>query len=215
MYYLIIFFTYYIAHTFSGKQKLTVNVYGQCPQCRSSVALFYKKNVIVKSWSYEDALVTAPVPFYLNYTSNSLVNGHINGFIFKVWQWQKDSQAISPSTKVHQQKILKNTKYRLYPVIERVVLISFYANFTHDVNVSMSEIYVICKEQDLNDCQPDYRNRQYSLQIADLDRDNSLELVKYYSTYQKDKENDNWGLISELSVFRLAKELPKLYKNKK
>lgn len=191
-------------------------MYGQCPHCQSSVSLFYKKDVIVKSWTYEDALVSAPVPFYLNYTSNSLINGHINGFIFKVWKWQKDSDSLSSSMKVHQRRITNSNKYRLYPVTESVILLSFYGNFTHDDNVSMSEIFVICKEHDLNDCQPDYRNRQYSLQIADLDRDNSLELIKYYSSYEKDENgDDNWSLVSELSVFRLAKELPKLYKTKK
>lgn len=203
---------------FSGKEKLSVNVYGQCPNCRSSVELFYKKEVVNRSWKYEHALVSAPVPFYLDYTRDPLVNGHINGFIFKIWQWQNNSEELTSSTEVHQRPVaVNNTKYRLYPVIESVVLLSFYKNVSHDINVSMSEIFIICKNQDLNDCQPDYRNRQYSLEIADLDRDNSLELIRYYSSYQKDEKNgnDNWNLISELTVFRLAKELPKLYKSKK
>lgn len=203
---------------FAGTQKLSVNVYGQCPHCQSSVALFSKKDVVEKSWLYEDALVSAPVSFYLNYTSDPLLKGDINGFIFKVWHWQKNTEELSPSAEVHQRPILgNNKKYRLYPVIESVVVLSFYKNFSHDVNVSISDIFLICKDQDLNDCQPDYRYRQYSLLIADLDRDNSLELVRYYSSYKKEKQNrsDNWSLLSELTVFRLAKELPKLYMSKK
>lgn len=180
------------------------------------MALFYKKDVIVQSWSYAEAVVSAPIPFFLNYTGDASINGHINGFIFKVWQWQKDYEEFSSSTQVHHRQLEGGSKnYRLYPITESVILLSFYGNYTHDINVSMNEVYVICKRQQLNDCQPDYRNRQYSLQNADLDRDNSLELVRYYSSYQKDEQNDNWNLISQLTVFRLAEELPKLYKNEK
>lgn len=207
-----------LLNLFSGKEKLSVNVYGQCPNCRSSVELFYKKEEVNKSWKYEQALVSAPVSFYLDYASDPLINGHINGFIFKVWQWQNNSEELSPSTKVLERPIdVYKKKYRLYPVTESVVLLSFYKNFTHDINVSMSEIFIICKNQDLNDCQPDYRNRHHSLKIADLDRDKSLELIRYYSSYQKDERTgyENWNLISELTVFRLANELPKLYRSKK
>lgn len=204
--------------SFTGKQKLTVHVYGQCPHCQSSVALFYNRDKVVKSWFYENAQVSAPIPFYLNYTGDTLVDSHINGFIFKVWQWKKDSGELSSSTQVHQRQLPEDYKnYHLYPVTESVVLLSFYENYTHNINVSMNEVYVICKGQNFNDCQPNYEDRQYSLQIADLDRDNSLELISYYSSYQKEERNgiDNWNVMSKLTVFRLAEELPKLYKNKK
>lgn len=173
---------------------------------------------IANEWAYKDAFVSTPLPFYLKYAGDSLVNGHINGFIFKIWHWERDSELLSSSTQV-QHRLLPggNKKFRLYSVVESVILLSFYQNYTHDINVSMNEVYVMCEGPNLNNCQPDYKNRQFSLQIADLDRDNSLELIRYYSSYQKDEQNgiENWNLISKLTVFKLAEELPKLYKNKK
>lgn len=202
----------------SGKQNLSVHVYGECPHCQSTVALFSKKDVSTRSWFYDDALVSTPLPFFLNYTSDSLIKGHINGFIFKVWQWQKDSQELSPLTQIHHRSLPHESEdYQMYPVTESIILLSFYENMTHYINVSMNEVYVICKGPNLNDCQPDYKNREYSMEIADLDRDNLLELIRYYSSYQKVEENgiENWDLVSKLTVFRLAEELPKLYKNRK
>ncbi|CAG4979693.1 unnamed protein product [Colias eurytheme] len=61
--------------------------------------------------------------------------------------------------------------------------------------------------------------RYVSLTIADLDGDQSHELISYYSTFvapenygtKKSDPYDNWHLSSTVRVIRLETELPKLF----
>lgn len=70
-------------------------------------------------------------------------------------------------------------------------------------------------------CQPDLEYQEQSLMIADLDGDDSHELISYYSTfvapesYNTKNMNLNlyksWKLTSVVRVIRLESELPKLF----
>lgn len=199
-----------------GNHKLSLEIYGPCPLCQSKLTLYDSKDVIIKVLTYKNTFVTDPVPFELNYPNVLSSDNHINGFIFKTWEWNDTPKKLTPVTHVHKRNIpIYNETYHLNEVTERVVLIIFHQNDTPVINISMTEVYVICNrpEPDVMDCQPDYKNQKKSLLLADLDHDNSLELISYYTSYIKMDENgyDVWNLVSKVKVFRLESELPKLY----
>jgi hypothetical protein len=103
--------------------------------------------------------------------------------------------------------------------------VSFDKMQTHNVNVSQMDIVQICVRGPVDTntplplCQPDLEYQEKSLMIADLDGDQSHELISYYSTfvapesYSPKNANpyDNWRLVSVVKVIRLESELPKLF----
>lgn len=96
---------------------------------------------------------------------------------------------------------------------------------THNVNVSQTDIVQICVPGQIDTnaplpiCQPDLEYQEQSLMIADLDGDQSHELISYYSTFiapesynpKNSNPYDNWRLTSIVRVIRLESELPKLF----
>lgn len=97
---------------------------------------------------------------------------------------------------------------------------------THNVNVSQTDIVQICVRGPIDTnaplpiCQPDLEYQEKSLMIADLDGDQSHELISYYSTFSAPESYppksminsyDNWRLTSIVRVIRLESELPKLF----
>ncbi|KAG5889536.1 hypothetical protein JTB14_036627 [Gonioctena quinquepunctata] len=176
----------------AGNRKLLVENLNHCPHCE--------------------------VPFSLSPTKENLalLKGHLSGFLLKIWFWQDNSRKLPPATRIYKRSTpVHNETYHLNQVSERVLLITLRENDTQIENVSDSDIYLICNGPEHDNCQPDHKNQRNSLLIADLDQDNSLELVSYSSTYEKREEDGHeaWHLISKLKVFRLENELPKLFDN--
>ncbi|CAH1170076.1 unnamed protein product [Phaedon cochleariae] len=200
----------------TGTHKLIVENQNHCPHCEAVISLYNSNNTTLGVWTFQNAIVLTPVPFSLHRTKENTLSlkGHLNGFIFKIWKWQENSRKLSPVTKVYKRSIpVHNETYHLNEVSERVVLITLRENDTQIENVSVTDIYLICNGPEHDNCQPDYKNQQNSLLIADLDHDDSLELVSYHSTYlRKDEDGyEAWHLVSRLKVFRLENELPKLF----
>nr|XP_023014434.1 uncharacterized protein LOC111504154 isoform X2 [Leptinotarsa decemlineata] len=200
----------------TGDRKLLVENLNHCPHCEGVISLYNTNNTKLYTQSFKNAVIMTPVPFSVTSSKENIVNlkGHLHGFILKIWLWQDNSKKLSPSTRVYKRSIpVHNETFHLNQVSERVVLITLRENDTQVENVSDSDIYLICNGPEHDNCQPDHKNQQYSLMIADLDQDSSLELVSYSSTYEQREEEgyEAWHLISKLKVFRLESELPKLY----
>lgn len=122
---------------------------------------------------------------------------------------------------------IKYDNFTAHDISERIVLVSFDNLQTHNVNVSQTDIVQLCVRGPLESttpqpvCQPDLSYQEKSLMIADLDGDQSHELISYHSTfvapetYTPKKDNsesyDNWHLTSVVRVIRLESELPKLF----
>lgn len=104
-----------------------------------------------------------------------------------------------------------NMKMRLLK--ETVVLLVFNSTYTRIENTSQSNIIQFCQEGKTGAaCQPDLNYQENSLLIADFDRDNSQELVSYYSTFVKtDGGEDEWKLLTYVQLLRLESELPSFY----
>lgn len=120
---------------------------------------------------------------------------------------------------------IKYTNFTAHDISERIVLVSFDHLQTHHVNVSQTDIVQICARGPIDThvalpvCQPDLEYQEKSLMIADLDGDQSHELISYYSTFvapesytpKKPNPYDSWRLTSIVRVIRLESELPKLF----
>lgn len=121
---------------------------------------------------------------------------------------------------------IKYANFTAHDISERIVLVSFdnLQTYVH-VNVSQTDIVQICVRGSFDagvpipTCQPDLEYQEKSLVIADLDGDQSHELISYYSTFlppesyspKKSNPYDNWRLTSIVRVIRLESELPKLF----
>lgn len=187
-----------------------------CPHCRTIISILNANYSSIKSWSYSNAFAMKPVIFTLKSKESRIGNlkGYLKGFIVKIWEWQKNSLKISPFTRVFRRSVPShNETYHINEVTESIMLITFQENDVQIINVSMIDIYLICNGPGHSNCQPDYQEQENSLLIADLDHDDSIELISYYSTYVNKKENgyDYWHLVSKLKVFRLESELPTLF----
>lgn len=121
---------------------------------------------------------------------------------------------------------IKYTNFTVHDISERIVLVLFDKLQTHNVNISQTDIVQICvrgpidSPTPLPQCQPDLEYQEQSLMIADLDGDQSHELISYYSTFiasesytPKGATNPYtiWSLTSLVRVIRLESELPKLF----
>ncbi|KAI5651946.1 hypothetical protein NE865_00283 [Phthorimaea operculella] len=120
---------------------------------------------------------------------------------------------------------IKYDNFTAHDISERIVLVSFDKLQTHNVNVSQTDIVQICVRGPIDThaplpiCQPDLEYQEKSLMIADLDGDQSHELISYYSTFvapesyspKNSNPYDNWRLTSMVRVIRLETELPKLF----
>lgn len=161
-----------------------------------------------------------PVPYYFQSTEDNMVSlkGHVHGFILKIWQWENYSKKLPPTARVFKRSLPKyNRTYYLNEISEMVALITFNETDRHIINASLTDRYQICTEpDDPSACKPDHIDERDSLLIADMDHDNSQELISYSSSYMKreDEGNDNWHLVSFVKVLRLENELPKLYESK-
>lgn len=117
---------------------------------------------------------------------------------------------------------IKYANFTAHDISERIVLVSFDKIQMHNVNVSQTDIVQICVRGTVNGqiptpaCQPDLEYQEKSLMIADLDGDQSHELISYYSTFvapesYSSNPHETWHLTSVVKVIRLESELPKLF----
>ncbi|RVE48067.1 hypothetical protein evm_007254 [Chilo suppressalis] len=190
----------------NGPGKLIVENSGECPNsCRVNLKLLLEKNgTTTVGWEYSANHVYAMRP-----SSFAFANS-IRGPIINV-------ASIS--------SFIKYTNFTVHDISERIVLVSFDKMQTHNVNVSQTDIVQICVRGQIDTtsplpmCQPDLEYQDQSLMIADLDGDQSHELISYYSTFvapesytpKNSNPYDNWRLTSIVRVIRLESELPKLF----
>ncbi|CAH1101524.1 unnamed protein product [Psylliodes chrysocephalus] len=198
----------------AGDKKLIIENLNICPICQSVVTLYSSNNTKLHLWKFDNAVVMNPIPFTFP-SSRPLYSfeTYIHGFILKMWYWQDNSLKLSPVTRIYKRNVpVHNETFHLNKVSERIILIILKENDVQIENVSLTDIYLICNGPQHNNCQPDFNNQKDSLLIADLDFDNSLELISYSSSYKKIDINgdDTWHLTSKINVFRLESEFPKL-----
>ncbi|XP_019872265.2 uncharacterized protein LOC109600546 [Aethina tumida] len=200
-----------------GNRKLIVNNNGKCPECYSIVTLHTDTEKQLKTWNYK-GYIMKPVTFTFQSTKSNVatLKGHLNGFILKLWDWMDSKKMQNPFKKSKRSLPLNNDTSIIYRVTERVMLITFNSTDIRLINASMVDITQICLKEEKEDytCQPDHKNQEDSLLIADLDQDHSQELISHTSTYLNRSEGgkESWYLMSYLKVFRLEGELPKMYK---
>lgn len=128
-------------------------------------------------------------------------------------------RSTTPSTNGTKQKsagmLMEN--YNIQRITESVILVLFIGADTRIENTSQSNIVQFCR----NDrkevvCQPDLNNQENSMLIADLDQDNSQELVSYMSTFvQANDDPQDWRLVTYVRLLRLQSELPAFYEDVK
>lgn len=104
--------------------------------------------------------------------------------------------------------------YKMQLITETVILVLFIGNDNNHIeNVSQSNIVQFCRrEKNEHYCQPDLKNQDKSLLIADLDQDGSQELLTYTSTFVKGAgDSSDWKLLTYVQLLRLEHELPALF----
>lgn len=186
-----------------------------CPNCEVTITLFdnaTRKEIF--SQKYARSYATKPRQFsFMNSKKNmDLLQGHINGFIVKLWEWQDE-------TTTDKKLFLLNSTVQINFIKERIVIITFNNSNVHVINASMTEITQLCivTENGKYNCQPDVSNQDESLLVTDLDDDGTQEFVGYSSTFVQNSfantTKEGWQLVSNIKVFPLEAELPKLYQN--
>lgn len=203
----------------AGNRKLVVKNGPTCPKCHCEMTLYDDKDQVLKTWPYNNAFIMNPKPFAFESSKvkNLQLQGHLNGFIVKIWQWTERVSKIRPTQRVNRRSVPfshSNETWFTTEVSEGVVMITFNDTDVHVINASFTEINQICRKdlKDLPNCQPSVDNQKDSLLVQDLDHDSSKELISFYSSYVK--KEDDWHLISYMKVLRLEEELPKLYGTK-
>ncbi|XP_044746777.1 uncharacterized protein LOC123308251 [Coccinella septempunctata] len=198
--------------------KLNIENFGTCPDCHSYLKLLSDHDKVIYTKVYNKSHIINPSKFKFGVNAFS-AKKHIKGFIVKVWQWHyKFSPKYSSNDLFTSRKdVLNNTNYGNY-ITERIILITLNDTDYNVVEASTTNITQLCfhTESDFVSCQPDFKNQEYSILIADLDRDGSQELIYYSSSFYL-RENvigNPWQLISTIKLLKLESELPKLYNSK-
>ncbi|XP_056633781.1 uncharacterized protein LOC130443259 [Diorhabda sublineata] len=202
-----------------GDKKLTVQNFNQCPKCQSIITLYSSNNTKLNFSKFDNAVIMKPVCFKFPVIEPNIYSskGFISGFILKMWYWEEKTVKLSPVTRIYKRNIpVHNETYHLNKVSERILLIILKENDVQIENVSVTDIYLICNGPQHNNCQPDYKNQENSISVADLDFDNSLEIISYSSSYKQIEINgdETWHLTSKLNVVRLENEFSNLFENK-
>ncbi|KAI5736174.1 hypothetical protein M8J76_000651 [Diaphorina citri] len=182
------------------KYHLVIENTGVCPDhCSAVVNISDDTNHTVYSFNASKTYIMQPLIIHFNNAAN--------GFLLKYWEWQPDKEEQEDYYDKDKIIIIRHLQ-------ERIVLVMFSPDGTpgpHIVNASQSDIIQLCHS---NSCQPGTSLQEYSLLLADLDKDGSQDLISYLVTYAgPDKSSDiqTWSLVSQIRVIRLEHELPKLY----
>lgn len=185
------------------KYHLVVENTGLCPDhCSALVNISDDTHHSVYSFNASKTYVMQPLIIHFNNAAN--------GFLLKYWEWQSDKDEEGDVYDKDKIIIIRHLQ-------ERIVLVMFSPNGSpgpHIVNASQSDIVQLCQAK-TNTCQPHLSFQEYSLLLADLDKDGSQDLITYLVTYvPSEKTADSptsWSLVSQIRVIRLEHELPKLY----
>lgn len=231
----------------NGK-KLLISNQGHCPgSCSVSVQLIDSKGDKDNlTWSYTGHNMYGMIPTKLNFknSQNNLdLQGHVNGYILKFWQWtdSKNNNVYTPNYIVNKSKrnifddltikapwyiareersipLDKSKNYTEVLLEERVMLLTYNATNYKTVNASQSDIRQLCIiNSERHFCQPDLASQENSVLLVDLDGDGSQELISYLSSFipaeDSTENNTKYLLQTVVKVIRLEKELPKLYES--
>lgn len=229
----------------NGK-KLLINNEGTCPgpKCQVIVQLIDNKGDIDNlTWSYTGKNMYGMIPTKLSFknSENNLnLQGHVNGYILKFWQWTKAKNSYTPHYIINKNKrsifesltkikstwrshekrsipIEKNKNLTEVSLEERVMLLTYNATNYKTINASQSYIKQLCSNDEKEFCQPDLASQENSVLLVDLDGDGSQELISYLSTFitvdATSEDNEKSILQTTVKVIRLEKELPKLYES--
>ncbi|KAL1518106.1 hypothetical protein ABEB36_001779 [Hypothenemus hampei] len=197
-----------------GNRKLSLKNGPNCPKCHPSLTLYDQNDQVLKNWSYNNAFITNPKAFSFEKGLKEKLQGHLNGFVMKIWKWSEQYKKLRPAERINRREMtshMRNETFFSTDVTESVVLITFNDTNTNEINASYTHITQICRNSE-NDCQPSVDSHKDSLLVEDLENDSSKELVSYYSSYLRN--NNDWDLKSFVKALRLEDELPKLYGNK-
>ncbi|KAJ2946123.1 hypothetical protein O0L34_g5049 [Tuta absoluta] len=200
----------------NGPGKLIVENSGECPNnCRVTLKLVLERNGTT-NWNSahlaKGALKIDDIKYNVQNTSPKDTG-------YDLFYSRPTINVASISS------FIKYANFTAHDISERIVLVSFDKLQTHNVNVSQTDIVQICVRGPIDThaplpiCQPDLEYQEKSLMIADLDGDQSHELISYYSTFvapesytpKNSNPYDNWRLTSMVRVIRLETELPKLF----
>lgn len=209
-------------YSVNGRQ-LIVNNQGICPgNCSVKVQLIDQRSNspgnVIYSYSGKNVYGMVPTSMSFKTTENNInsLQGHVNGFIVKYWQWNDlktdyifNPEAITkrnifkikrhaswnfPPVKIEKRSIpdkVKNVSITEQMLTERVSLITFNSTTINVVNASQSDVKQLCAHLgEKTFCQPDLSLQKYSVLIADLDEDGSKELISYLSTFVVSDEYD-------------------------
>lgn len=197
----------------NGRRLIIINK-GVCPDCSTNITLIDEKtgNKII-NWFHLSSFTMTPTSFSFNPTKTnlSLLKGHVNGFILKFWQWSGNAKQ-----KIAKRNIpIANTTVNA--ITERIVLVTFNNTNFHIINASSVNIIQLCilNENGSSRCQPELENQTESLLVADLDDDDSQELVSFSASFERTSLSDKWRLVSSMKLIRLEAELPQLYEGAK
>lgn len=196
-------------------RKLIVTNRGACPDCSTNITLIDEKTgKRIINWFHLSSYTMTPTSFSFNPTKTnlSLLKGHVNGFILKFWQWSGN-----PKQKTIAKRNIPTTNMTINAITERIVLVTFNNTNFHIINASSVDIVQLCflNENGSSRCQPDLENQTESLLIADLDDDESQELVSFSTSFEKASLGEKWRLVSSMKLIRLEAELPQLYEGAK
>lgn len=232
---------------YENGKKLTITNDGSCPKCKVSVQLFEnkaQKNNL--TWSFLGKNMYGMLPTKINFknTQNNFnLQGHINGYVLKFWQWT--NQKYSPNyikTKRRAPPLTQKDPFNLnvpkkklwrlprsIPISteksknltevsleERVMLLTYNATNFKTINASQAPIKQLCYTEINKVCQPDLALQEKSVLLVDLDNDGSQELISYLASYQSVDGGDDtqkYVLKTTVKVIQLEKELPKLYES--
>ncbi|XP_037934484.1 uncharacterized protein LOC119668883 [Teleopsis dalmanni] len=123
------------------------------------------------------------------------------------------SRSLTNISKKGSQYLVDN--YKMQMITESEIIVLFIGGDTHIENTSQSDIVQFCYDRKELVCQPDLNNQENSMLIADLDQDNSQELVSYMSTFvQSSTEPQTWNLVTYVRLLRLQSELPAFFNDK-
>lgn len=185
---------------------LYLNKTGTCPNCISQLNISSKQTNY--SQKYERTLILEPkiFTFRKKKLTKILLQGHLSGYILKMWQW---------SDKLNKRQQIRNMTLQINTIKENIVIITCNDTDIRVINASETNITQLCFPVDNTnemDCQPDVTQHD-SLFVADVDEEGSQDIINYSSSFvQNEESEDGWVLLSSMHILHLESELPKLFR---
>lgn len=198
-----------------GSKILRVNNVGECPKCVAEFNVLDKntnKPLVLKT--YNGTFIMKPKVFAFKETKQNklIMQGHLQGYILKLWTWQYDT--------INKKQLIKNMTVQLNLIKEQIVIITCNDTDIHVINASITDLTQLCYQltgTDEYDCQPDVQTHD-SVFIGDIDKEGSADIINYSSSFVQNTSSngtDAWTLVSSIQIFHLESELPKLFSSTK